>query len=58
MGRKNNELQKFIKGEDIVIYTKAQKTKWWGHLNRMENVKLRSLIGTPPRIRTKEQLER
>jgi len=47
MGHKNNELQKFIKGEDIVIYIKAQKIKWWGHLNRTENVKLRSLIGTP-----------
>ena len=57
--RSNNELQKFIEGEDIVIYTKAQKIKWWGHLNRMEDIKLIKITDwNPPGIRTKEQLER
>jgi len=33
-------LQKLIKGEDIVKYIGAQRIKWWGHLNRMDDMKL------------------
>jgi hypothetical protein len=33
-------LQKLIKGEDIVKYIRAQRIKWWGHLNRVEDMKL------------------
>ena len=29
-----------IKGKCIVIYTKTQRIKWWGHLNRREGMKL------------------
>jgi len=44
----------------LFIYTKAQKIKWWGHLNRMEDIKLvkKNTDWNPPGIRTKEQLER
>jgi hypothetical protein len=28
------------KGEDIVKYIKAQRIKWWGHLNRIEDIEL------------------
>ena len=38
--RSNYKLQKLIKGEDIVKYIRAQRIKWWGHLNRMEDIKL------------------
>ena len=38
--RNNNKLQKLIKGEDITKYIKPQRIKQWGHLNRMENIKL------------------
>jgi hypothetical protein len=53
--RSNNKLQKSIKGEDIVKYTKAQKIKWWRHLNRTEDTKLVKMITdwNPPGIRTK-----
>ena len=34
------KLQKLIKGEDIVKYIGAQRIKWWGHLHRMEYIKL------------------
>jgi hypothetical protein len=29
-----------IKGEDSVKYVKAQRIKWRGHLNKMEDIKL------------------
>ena len=29
-----------IKGKCIVIYTKAQRIKWWGHLKGREDIKL------------------
>ena len=35
----NNEFWKLIKGEDVKNIT-AQRIKWWGHVNRMENTKL------------------
>ena len=38
--RSNNELQKSRKGDDIVEYIKAQRIKWWGHLNRNEDTDL------------------
>jgi hypothetical protein len=34
--RSNNELQKLIKGEDVIKYVKTQKIKLCGHLNRMK----------------------
>jgi hypothetical protein len=37
--RNNNELLK-LREEDIAKYIKTQRIKWWGHLNRMENMKL------------------
>jgi hypothetical protein len=37
--RNNYALEKLMKGEGIVKYTRAQRIKWWGHLNRMEKRK-------------------
>jgi len=37
-------LQKLIKEEDIVKYIRAQRIKWWGHLNRVEDMKLAKKI--------------
>jgi hypothetical protein len=37
--RNDNELRNLIKGEDIVKYTKEQRTIWWGQLNSMEDIK-------------------
>ena len=53
--RSNKELQKLIKGADNVQYTKAQRIKWWGHLNRKEEIKLVKKIAewNPIRVRTK-----
>jgi hypothetical protein len=28
-----------MRGEDIVKYIRAQRIKWWGHLNSMEETK-------------------
>ena len=55
--RSNNELQKLIKGADTVKYTKAQRIQWWGHLNRMEDIKLVKKITdwNPTGVRTKGQ---
>jgi len=34
----------------LFIYTKTQKIKWWGHLNRMEDTKLVKITDwNPPR---------
>jgi len=38
--RSNNKLQNLRKWEDIVKYIKVQRIKWWGHLNRIEDIKL------------------
>ena len=38
--RYNIEIQKLIKGEDTVKYAKAQRTKWWRYLKRMEDIEL------------------
>ena len=37
--RNNDELEKLMRGENIVTYTRAQRIKWWGHLKRMEETK-------------------
>ena len=37
--RNNDELEKLMRGEDVVKYLRAQRIKWWGHLNRMEKTK-------------------
>jgi hypothetical protein len=29
-----------MKAADNVQYTKSQRIKWWGHLNRKEDIKL------------------
>jgi hypothetical protein len=34
--RYNEELNRFIKGEDIVKFVKAQRIRWLGHVKRME----------------------
>jgi len=54
--RSNNEVQKVIKGKDIVRYIRAQRIKWWGRLNRMERTKLvKKITGCKPKgVRTKE----
>lgn len=38
--RSNNKLKKLIKGEDTVKYVKAQRIRWWEHVQRMEDIKL------------------
>jgi len=40
--RNNEELNKSIKGEDIVKFIKAQRIRWLGHVKRME-------VGAMPR---------
>jgi hypothetical protein len=44
-----------IKGEDIVKYVRAQRIKWWGHHNRMEDIKLvkKTTVWNPIGVRTK-----
>jgi hypothetical protein len=37
--KNNDEFQKFMRGADIVKYIRAQRIKWWGHLNGMEKTK-------------------
>jgi hypothetical protein len=34
--RYNEELNRFIKGKDIVKFIKAQRIRWLGHVMRME----------------------
>jgi hypothetical protein len=53
--RSNNEMQKAIKGKDIVKYIKAQRIKLWGRLIRMEHTKLaKKITGWKPKgVRTK-----
>jgi hypothetical protein len=41
--RSTNKLQRLMKG-DIVKRIQATKNKWWGHLNRMEHIKLVKFI--------------
>jgi hypothetical protein len=36
----NAELEKLIKGADIVRFIKAQRLKWLGHIVRMEQVRM------------------
>jgi hypothetical protein len=38
--RNIDELDKLMRGEDIFKYIRAQRVKWWGYLNRMENTKI------------------
>jgi uncharacterized membrane protein len=35
----NDELEKLMRGENIVTYTRAHRIKWWEHLKRMEDTK-------------------
>jgi hypothetical protein len=37
--RNNEELEKLMRGEDIVKYVRIQRIKWWGYLNRMEKTR-------------------
>ena len=55
--RSNNELQKLITGADISKYIKAQRIKWWRHLNGIEDIKLGKKITdwSPTGIRTKRR---
>jgi hypothetical protein len=34
--RNNHELSKLIGGANILMFIKAQRLKWWGHMHRME----------------------
>jgi hypothetical protein len=54
--RSNKELQKSIKGANNVQYTKAQRIKQWGHLNRKEEIKLakKTAEWNPIGVRTKD----
>jgi hypothetical protein len=38
--RNNEELEKLMRGEDIVKYITAQRIKLWGHLTRMEKTQM------------------
>ena len=51
----NKELQLLIKGEHVVKYIREQRIKWWGHLNRMEDVKLvkKIIVWNPTGLRAK-----
>jgi hypothetical protein len=46
--RYNEELNELIKGEDIVIFIKAQRLQWLGHVERMNEMAMpkRMLQGT------------
>jgi hypothetical protein len=33
--RNNEELEKLVRGEDLVKYLRAQRIKWWEYLNGM-----------------------
>jgi hypothetical protein len=37
--RNNMEIDKLIEGADIVRFTKAQRIKWLGHMQRMDQVR-------------------
>jgi hypothetical protein len=37
--RNNDELEKLMRGEDILKYVRAKRIKWWVYLNRMEITK-------------------
>jgi hypothetical protein len=47
--RNNEELNRSIKGEDIVKFIKAKRIRWLGHLKRME-------VGAMPRKMTEGRL--
>ena len=66
--RKNRELEKMSKGENIVKWVKGQRISWLGHPERMDEDRMpkkiftRELEGTRrrgrPRKRWKEEVER
>jgi hypothetical protein len=37
--KNSDELEKLMRGEDIVKYIRAWRIKWWGHLSGMERTK-------------------
>jgi hypothetical protein len=53
--RKDNGLQKFIKGEHIAKYTKSRRLKHWGHIGRTEETEVVKKISdwNPVGVRTK-----
>jgi hypothetical protein len=38
--RNNDELEKLMRGKDVVKCIREQRIKWWGQLNRMETAKI------------------
>jgi hypothetical protein len=47
--RNNMEIDKLIEGADIVIFIKAQRIKWLGHIQRMDQARpSRKLLDCKP----------
>jgi hypothetical protein len=48
--RNNDELEKLMRREDIVKYIRAQRIKWWEHLNRRGKKTVRKITEWNPEI--------